>query len=77
MSELKMDNIPSMSVGKLVDYLSAAYTTLVLSDIPVKTFPAVMLWGPPGVGKSHGMKQVASAIQRNTGKKVVLPKLRE
>lgn len=70
MSEIKMNNIPSMSVDKIVDYLSAAYTALILSGIPVKTFPAVMLWGAPGVGKSQAMRQVALEIERKTGKMV-------
>lgn len=70
MSDIKMSNIPTMSVEKIVDYLSAAYTTLLLSGVPVKTFPSVMLWGAPGVGKSQAMRQLAQNIQQKTGKQV-------
>ena len=72
MSEVKMSNVPSMSVDKVVDYLSAAYTTMILSGVPVKTFPSVMLWGAPGVGKSQAMRQIAWEIEQNTGKKVIV-----
>ena len=70
MSEMKMNTIPTMSVEKIVDYLSAAYTTLILKGIPLKTFPAVMLWGAPGVGKSQAVRQVAKEIEEKTGKRV-------
>ena len=31
-----------------------------------------MLWGPPGVGKSQGIREVAKDIETETGKKVAL-----
>ncbi len=70
MNEVKMNNVPELSVDGLVDYLSAAYVTLLKRGAPLKSFPAVMLWGPPGVGKSQAVKQVARAIEVCTDKRV-------
>ena len=70
MSEIKMTNIPSMTVGKMVDKLSLAYSSIINNNMPVKTMPSVMLWGPPGVGKSQAVRQIASDIHSSTGKKV-------
>ena len=52
MSDIKMTNIPSMNVGKAVDKLSYAYSTVIKNGLPVKTMPSVMLWGPP-VSENH------------------------
>ena len=76
MSEIKMSNIPCMSVDKIVDYLSAAYTSLILDGLPLTSFPAVMLWGAPGVGKSQAMRQIAKEIELKTGKRVVVTDIR-
>ena len=53
MSDVKLTNIPLMNVGKMVDKLSHAYSTVIENRLPVKTMPSVMLWGPPGVGKTQ------------------------
>ena len=70
MSELKIANIPSMAVGKMVDKLSDSYCKLINNGLAVWTMPSVMLWGPPGVGKSQAVRQIAKEIEENTGKKV-------
>ena len=44
------------------------YISLVKGNIPFKMFPSVMLWGPPGVGKSQGIREVAVEIEKQTGK---------
>ena len=74
--ELTLTNIPSMSVGKVVDQLSEAYVTVIEKDLPIKTMPSVMLWGPPGVGKSQAVRQIAGKIQDKTGKKTVVTDVR-
>ena len=61
-------NIPSLSVEQAVDQLSASYSSAIRYGIPVKNLPAVMLWGPPGVGKSQAIRQVARELERETGK---------
>lgn len=70
MSDVKLTNIPSMTVGKAVDKLSHAYTTVIQNRLPVKTMPSVMLWGSPGVGKSQAIRQIAKKIEDSTGKSV-------
>ncbi len=68
--ELKLSNLPGMTIGQMVDELSAAYSTLINNKRPVNLMPSVMLWGPPGVGKSQGVREIAHEIERKTGKKV-------
>ena len=70
MSDVKLSNIPSMTVDRAVKSLSNAYTELIKNNLPVKTMPSVMLWGPPGVGKSQAIRQIAKVIESDTGKKV-------
>ncbi len=68
MSEIKSTNIPSMTVGTLVERLSGAYCKVINNNLPVKTLPSVMLWGAPGVGKSQAIRQIAKKIEDETGK---------
>lgn len=70
MSDIKMTNIPSMAVGKMVNQLSEAYSTVINNGLPIRTMPAVMLWGPPGVGKSQAVREIANEIGVRTGKSV-------
>lgn len=70
MSEIKMSNIPSMPVGQVVDKLSDAYSVIIRNQLPIQTMPSVMLWGPPGVGKSQAIRQIAERIEGQTGKEV-------
>ncbi len=51
-NDLKLSNIPQMNVGKMTELLSGAYSSLINNNISIKKMPSVMLWGPPGVGKS-------------------------
>ena len=70
MSNLAQTNIPSLSVGRAVSLLSDAYCAVLQSGAPLRTLPSVMLWGPPGIGKSQAVKQIAGIIEERTGKKV-------
>lgn len=70
MNSLKMNNIPTMPVGKAVQLLSNAYVSIIRSGTPIKEFPSVMLWGAPGVGKSQGVREIGEAIKKETGKEV-------
>lgn len=70
MSDIKMSNIPSMSVNTMVGKLTDVYSTIISNNIPVKKVPSVMLWGPPGIGKSQAVRQIAENISAKTGKKV-------
>ncbi len=66
---LSLTNIPQMSVNEMTDELSALYCNVINRGLPLRTVPSVMLWGPPGVGKSQGVRQIAKEIEGRTGKK--------
>lgn len=68
--------LTGMNVSQVVNQLSAAYISLIRIRTPFKRFPSVMLWGPPGAGKSQGIRQVAAEIEAKTGKKAVITDVR-
>lgn len=71
MSEIHLFSIPAMTLGQLTQQLADAYCTLIREGIPVKTMPPVMLWGPPGVGKSQAVRQIAERIEQGTGNRTM------
>ena len=76
MSEIKMANVPAMSVGKVVESLADAYCAVINNNIPIKALPSVMLWGAPGIGKSQAVRQLAREIEGSTGKRAVVTDVR-
>lgn len=66
----------ALTVDQTVRQLSKAYVSIIKSNTALKKFPSVMLWGPPGVGKSQGIRQVAKEIAEKTGKKVEITDVR-
>lgn len=69
-------NMPILTVGKTVQLLTKAYTSLIKGGTSPKMMPSVMLWGPPGVGKSQGVRQIAKGLEKETGKKVAVTDVR-
>ena len=76
MSDLKFSNIPTLTVDKLVDKLSTAYSSIINKNLPLQTMPSVMLWGAPGVGKSQAIRQIGQKIEKETNKKVSITDVR-
>ncbi len=76
MGDVKMTNIPSMNVNRIIDTLSDAYSTIINEGQMLKLLPSVMLWGPPGVGKSQAIRQLAKRITSQTGKETYLTDVR-
>lgn len=74
--EIKNANIPQMNVNRLIDELTPAYCNIINAGLPIKVFPSVMLWGPPGVGKSQAVRQLGKEIENLTGKKVHITDVR-
>lgn len=76
MKNLNLGSIPCMSVEKMTDILSSIYIKSVKLGVEFKTLPSVMLWGPPGVGKSQAIRQIARRIEKETGKHAVITDVR-
>lgn len=74
--EVKNANIPQMNVNRLIDELTLAYCNIINAGLPIKVFPSVMLWGPPGVGKSQAIRQLGQEIEKCTGKKTHITDVR-
>ena len=68
--------IQAISVEKMIMMLSKVYISLISTGVPFETFPSVMLWGPPGVGKSQGVHEIAYEIEKRTGKDVRITDVR-
>ena len=49
---IKATNVPVLSINKTVKLLSTSYLSLINAGASPKALPSVMLWGPPGVGKT-------------------------
>lgn len=67
-SDIRLTDMPEMTVSEMVEELSDAYSSLIDNGMGVKMMPSVMLWGPPGVGKSQGIREIAQRIEGRTGK---------
>ena len=65
-----------MSVGSMAELLGSAFCTVINNGLPLRTIPSVMLWGPPGIGKSRGVRQIADEIGSGTGKRVSVTDVR-
>ncbi len=76
MSETRLANVPAMDMNRIVEDLSHMYSTVLLGGQKLKDLPSVMLWGPPGVGKSQGVRQIGDRIHRATGRKVCVTDVR-
>lgn len=70
MADVKMSNIPSLHINRIMEILSRTYCAYINGGHPLNRMPAVMLWGPPGIGKSQAVQQLAETIRRETGKRV-------
>jgi DNA polymerase III delta prime subunit len=69
-------NMTVLTVDKAISHLQMAFVAIINGGLPVVLMPSVMLWGPPGVGKSQGVRQLAAEIEVETGKKVQITDVR-
>ena len=69
-------NMPILSVEDTIHHLSDAYCSVIRHGQSPKVLPSVMLWGPPGVGKSQAVRQIAKEIEASTGKEVAVTDVR-
>lgn len=69
-------NLPIMSIERTVNMLSGSYLSVIKAGLSPKALPSVMLWGPPGVGKSQAVRQIAKIIGAESGKHVEVTDVR-
>lgn len=69
-------NVPTMGVDDVVEALFNMYYGAVTGHNSFRDLPSVMLWGPPGVGKSQGVRQIGNRISAATGKRVYVTDIR-
>ena len=75
-NSVEMPNVPAMAVGEFVDALAGMYCRAIESGTPFSDLPSVMLWGPPGVGKSMGLRQIASVVGARCHKRTAVTDVR-
>lgn len=66
----------ALSVEQMIEMLSKVYISFINGRVPFREFPSVMLWGPPGVGKSQGVREIAAEIEKQTGRDVRITDVR-
>lgn len=66
----------TLDVETLINLLGSTYTKLIKNKKPITSFPSIMLWGQPGVGKSQAVRQIGEYISKNTGKTVDITDVR-
>ena len=73
MSNTKLSNIPSLSPQKAINTLHKLYLNM---SGCIDKAPSIMLWGPPGVGKSQAINELADKLSIDLNKKVVVTDVR-
>jgi hypothetical protein len=66
-----MENIVKMKVNEVVEKMVPLYS----ASKPVEV-PSIMLWGPPGIGKSALTRAIQTQLAKNTGKQVNITDVR-
>lgn len=74
--KVETPGVPSMGVGEATRLLSSMYGNAIGSGVPLSQLPAAMLWGPPGVGKSQAVRQMAEEVARATGRRAEVTDVR-
>jgi len=67
--KLVMNDVFQCSTSEAVDIISSAYLNVVLNNKDISSFPSIMMWGQPGVGKSQSVKEVCKIIEEKSHKK--------
>lgn len=75
-NDVRLGNIPEVSVTEAVSKLSGMYSGFIRKSIDLSNVPSVMLWGPPGIGKSQAVFQIADRLASDTGMKVKVTDIR-
>ena len=70
-NERQNTTIPALTVSEAARCLTALYGGAIRAGIPIRLLPAPFLWGPPGIGKSDTVRQLAAGLEEGTGKKKI------
>ena len=70
------NGIPVSSVNEFINLYSKIVIKAINGNVPISKLRSVFLWGAPGVGKSQGVKELASIIEARTGRKVAVTDVR-
>lgn len=76
MKNVVSTEMSTLNITEIVNTLSNCYINYINNNHSFKDFPSVMIWGMPGVGKSEGVREIASNIEQTTKKKVVVTDVR-
>ena len=76
MTDFLFNEMPHLSINEVIETLTNSYTTIINNKVSITTFPSIMLWGQPGVGKSQAIRQIANKLEINTKKKVNITDVR-
>lgn len=71
MAKSGLTSTPSMSVNKLKNYLAKRIITEIRETQEIEKIPAFMIWGPPGIGKSEALEQIAKQMGVELNKTVI------
>ncbi len=69
-------NIPSVTIGEVIELLSQLYTDAIKNGSDMKSVPTPFLWGPAGVGKSEAVIQLAHRLEQASGKRATVTDVR-
>ncbi len=76
MDNMNIGTVPVLSAEKSINLLANMYSKVISNSKSINVLPSVMLWGPPGIGKSQSVKQIGNIISSNTNKKVIITDVR-
>lgn len=72
--DIKSENLPILKVNEFIETMKPIYRDF-LSNKKYR-LPVLMLWGPPGVGKSDAIEEIAIDLGEQTGKKIHITDVR-
>lgn len=64
-------NVMSMAINEMADLMTPLYAASKPNEVP-----SLMLWGPPGIGKSQIFRTIAKNLGKQTGKTVNITDVR-